>query len=206
MGFPRTRDHLTTAEPAETDQDVGDDVLVARAQRDHRAFAALYDRYFAGVYGYCLSELRDPEAAADAASLTFLRALAALHRYRPQSRFRSWLFAIAHNILLDARRREHPIAPLTVEMILVDPSPRPEEHAIMKLEVERLEEALAQLPEDDRRVLELRRAGLRGQEIGEVLGIGHAAARQRQARALDRLRHILRDAAGATENEVSRGA
>ena len=172
----------------------------------HRSFAALYDRYFAGIYGYCLSELRDPEAAADAASLTFLRALAALHRYRPHDRFRSWLFAIAHNILLDARRHERPLASLTVEMVLIDPAPRPEEHAIMRLEMERLEEALAQLPEDDRRVLELRRAGLRGQEIGEVLGIGHTAARQRQARALDRLRRILGASADTNENEVSRGS
>jgi RNA polymerase sigma-70 factor (ECF subfamily) len=173
------------------DEAIPDDVLVAQARHDPRLFATLYARYFAGVYHYCFSELRDPEAAADAASLIFLRALSALHRYRPDDRFRSWLFAIAHNTILDARRREHTTTPLTIELALVDPSPRPEECALMHLELERLEEALGGLPEDDRRVLELRRSGLRGHEIGEVLGIGHAAARQRQARALSRLRLAL---------------
>ena len=61
----------------------------------------------------------------------------------------------------------------------------------MRLEVEQLDAALARLPDEDRRVLALRRAGLRGQDIGEVLGISHAAARQRQVRALDRLRLAL---------------
>lgn len=190
MGFLRTRERSTSVEDDPSEY-APDDILVAQAQHDPRRFAALYARYFPGVYGYCFSELRDPEAAADAASLTFLRALSALDRYRPDNRFRSWLFAIAHNVLLDAHRRERPVTTLTMEMGLVDPYPRPDEHALMRIELERLEEALAHLPADDRRLLELRRAGLRGHEIGAVLGIGHAAARQRQVRALDRLRLAL---------------
>jgi RNA polymerase sigma-70 factor, ECF subfamily len=204
MSFLRTRERATLAEPLSRNEDAPDDVLVARTQQDPRQFATLYSRYFAGVYGYCFSELHDPEAAADAASLTFLRAMSALDRYRPTNRFRSWLFAIAHNILLDQRRRERPITSLTVDMTLTDPAPRLEESVLMRLEMERLDAALAQLPAEDRRVLELRRAGLRGQEIGEVLGIGHAAARQRQARALDRLRQGLASSAGITTNEATR--
>ena len=168
----------------ETDRD---GVLVACSQRDARAFAALYDRYFPAVYGYCLSELRDTEAAADAASQTFLRALAALPGYQEAGRFRSWLFAIAHNVVLDAVRGRRPDAPLESATGIVDPGATPEELATAALDLARLDEAIARLPAEDRRVLELRLAGLTGREIGTVLWITHEAAKKRQLWALDRL-------------------
>src|SRR5215216_3517277 len=79
-----------------------DGLLVEWARQDPQAFTALYDRYFNAVYGYCLSQLGDPDAAEDASSQTFLKALAALPRYSESGQFRPWLFAIAHNAVLDA--------------------------------------------------------------------------------------------------------
>src|SRR4051794_28492383 len=75
-------------------------------------FGAIYERDFPAVYGYCLSQLGDAEAAEDAAAQTFFKALAALPGYRDTGRFRSWLFAIAHNVILDAQRGRPPDAPL----------------------------------------------------------------------------------------------
>jgi RNA polymerase sigma-70 factor (ECF subfamily) len=206
MRFLHTREHATQTETSDISDDATDDLLVARSQQDPRAFAPLYERYFAAVYGYCFVELHDPEAAADAASQTFLQALGALDRYRPDNRFRSWLFTIAHNILLDARRRSHPMASLESATAVVDPSSPPDEHALLALDLERLDAALGLLRDEDLRVLLLRQAGLRGQEIGEVLGIGHAAARQRQARALHRLRAILGTSITLDAREVHREA
>ncbi|HEY7034942.1 MAG TPA: sigma factor [Thermomicrobiales bacterium] len=85
------------ATPKAHDAGEADALLVARAREDLDAFAPIYDRYFAPVYRYCLDELRDPVAAEDAASQTFLRALSALPTYRESGRFRAWLFALAHN-------------------------------------------------------------------------------------------------------------
>ena len=42
-----------------------DAAIVMAAQRDLRAFAPLYEKYFDGVYGYCLRSLRDSEAGLD---------------------------------------------------------------------------------------------------------------------------------------------
>lgn len=178
--------------------------LVAWARQDPQAFTALYDRYFPGVYGYCLSQLGDPDAAEDATSQTFLKALAALPSYRETGRFRSWLFAIAHNAVCDLVGGRRADAPLEAADSVRDPAASPEERALAVLDLAWLDAAIARLPADDRRVLELRRAGLSGREIAAVLGIGHEAAKKRQLRAIDRIR--ADHGADSGNREVRRGA
>ena len=85
--------------PREWDAATADEDLVALAQGGEReAFAALYDRYLPRVHGYCYRMLGTREAAEDANTEIFMRALAALPAYRA-GEFRSWLFAIAHNVV-----------------------------------------------------------------------------------------------------------
>src|SRR4051794_25731491 len=82
-----------------------DSSLVAAAQRDRTAFAPLYQRYVDPIHRYCLRRLGSIEAAEDATAQIFTKALAALPAYREQGiSFRSWLFTIAHNILVDIER------------------------------------------------------------------------------------------------------
>jgi RNA polymerase sigma-70 factor (ECF subfamily) len=170
--------------------------LVARAQRDPRAFAPLYDRYAEPVYRYCHRRLGEPEAAADVTALVFTRAIAALDRYREGS-FRSWLFTIAHNAITDAfrARASRPEAPLDAAAELPDPAraAAPEEAALAAEARRSLLGALARLPDDQRRIVELRLAGLTGPEIAAVLGRSVGAVKIAQHRAYSRLRTILVD-------------
>ncbi|HEU5432058.1 MAG TPA: sigma-70 family RNA polymerase sigma factor [Thermomicrobiales bacterium] len=175
-----------------------DDALVARAATDRQAFALLYDRYVDAVYRYAYSRLRDRIAAEDATSLVFLKALAALPAYRAGS-FRAWLFAIVHNVLCDDRRAARGDRPLADGFDLEDRSPRPEDAAIAAEERRSVLRAVALLPEEQRRVVELRLAGLTGPEIARVLGRSHAAVRMTQSRAIGRLRRLLGDETGREE-------
>jgi len=184
MGLLRHRDPTTASPP----DGGGVGAPAPRPQFRPHDFAAVYDAYFPAVYGYCLSQLGDRQAAEDATSRTFLKALAALPDYRETGRFRPWLFAVAHNVLCDAIRGSRPEEPLEAAAGIVDPAASPEEQALAALDAERLERAIARLPPDDRQVLELRCAGLRGREIATALGIGHEAAKKRQLRAIGRLR------------------
>lgn len=179
--------------------EVASDVeLVALAQSHPQAFAQLYSRYLDPVHRYCYRRLGTREAAEDATSLVFAKALSALPRYHGTS-FRSWLFTIAYHVIVD-RYRDTPAAePLDAAIAILDASPSPEDLAIAAEEWRAVRALLAQLPEHQRRVIELRMAGLTGAEIAQVLGRTQANVDVTQYRAIARLRHLLHLRAGARE-------
>ncbi len=176
--------------------DDDEDEMVARAQRDRHAFAPLYDRYADPVYRYCFRRLGTREAAADATSQTFVKALTALPRYRAGS-FRAWLFTIAANVVADIHRRDRPTTRLdSAEQVLAsfaDRSPTPEDQVIATEEEQSVERLLGQLTPEQRRIVELRLAGLKGVEVAEVLGLSVTAVRSSQFRAYARLRRLMGD-------------
>jgi RNA polymerase sigma-70 factor (ECF subfamily) len=171
---------------------------VERARHDRQAFAPLYRHYVARVYGYCYHRLGSREAAEDATSLVFAKALTALPGHRGCS-FRGWLFGIAHHVVADALRARGPDAPLEAAAEVVDASPSLEELALVDEDRCRLRELLAQLPPDQRSIVELRLAGLTSAEIGQALGRSRGAVDVAYHRALVRLRTLLRDGAAAEE-------
>ena len=174
--------------------------LVAAAQRDRATFAPLYARYARPIYRYCYRRLGDHEAAEDATSQTFVKALAGLGRYREESgSFRSWLFTIADRVVTDLYRRRKPQVGIDAALDLESDDPGPEE-AAMATETRRTVQALlARLTPDQARIVALRLAGLTGPEIAVVVGREHQAVKSLQFRAYARLRRLLGDdEAGST--------
>jgi RNA polymerase sigma-70 factor (ECF subfamily) len=173
----------------------GDELFVTRAKDDPNAFAALYERYFDPVYWYCFRRLGHPETAADTTAQIFMRAFAALPDYHNDAgSFRRWLFTIAHNTVVDAARRRKPVDSLGDSMTMVDPARSPEEQAVAQDQQQQLRGLLEQLTPDQRQVVELRLAGLTGQEIADVMGRSLTAVKSTQFRAYTRLRRLLIDA------------
>jgi len=173
---------------------VDDATLVRAAQRDPLDFAHLYDRYVTPVYRFCYRRLGTVAAAEDAASSTFFKALAALPGFDAGAgSFRSWLFTIAHNVVRDQMRarQRRPEQALGDTFELIDHAPTPEELAIARDERRRLQTALAALPGDQQRIIELRLAGLDGPEIASALGRTPGAIRTAQHRAIAKLRTLL---------------
>jgi RNA polymerase sigma-70 factor (ECF subfamily) len=168
-----------------------DEDLVVVAQHGERAaFGALYDRYLPRVYAYCYRLLGDREAAEDANTEVFMRALVALPAYRAGS-FRSWVFAIAHNVVTDAVRQQRPTVPLAEAADLADPSPSLEERAMADAERSTLAALLPRLSADQQHVIALRLSGLTAVEIGEVMGKPRNAIDGIHHRALLRLRSLV---------------
>ena len=186
--------------PSLWDEATPDEELVGWAQRGQReAFGLLYDRYVARVYAYCFRLLGSRPAAEDATSTVFAKALAALPAYRAHA-FRSWLFAIAHNVVVDELRTRRQEMPLESATDLCDPAPSPEALAITATERGALWTVLPRLTEDQRHVVALRLAGLSAAEIGEALGRPRNAVDGLQHRALLRLRALLDAGAGAVDD------
>jgi RNA polymerase sigma-70 factor (ECF subfamily) len=178
-----------------------DEELVARARHGERdAFAALYDRYLPRVHGYCYRLLGTREAAEDAATEVFMRALAALPGYRTGS-FRSWLFTIAHNVVADELRRQRPAVSLTWADALRDPGPSPEDQATAAADWTSVLMVLPRLSADQQHVVALRLSGLSAVEIGAALGKSRNAIDGIHHRALLRLRSLV--ATGESASNVT---
>jgi RNA polymerase sigma-70 factor (ECF subfamily) len=181
-----------------TEPDSSDAELVALAMEDPRHFSLLYARYLDPVHRYCYRRLGTREAAEDATSLIFTKALTAFPHYRHAS-FRGWLFTIAHNVVTDRYRGDHPEHALETVVELRDGSPSPEDLALAADERRSMSELLTRLPDHQRHVLELRLAGLTGAEIAQALGRSRSNVDVTQFRAVARLRVLLGLAAAPRE-------
>ncbi len=188
MDWPNTRIRAGMVRRAAPERPT-DAALVAAARGDPAAFLALYERYVERVYGYCLARLGDRAAAEDATSETFTKALAAIGRYQ-DGVFVAWLFRIAHNVVVDARRRRV-AAPLAALDERPDPARGPDELALATAEGAAVRAALDALGADERAVVELPYAGWSGEAIAAHLGRSPAAVKQLRYRALRRLRILL---------------
>jgi RNA polymerase sigma-70 factor, ECF subfamily len=175
----------------ESNAKVSDEACLERAQRgDREAFAALYERYVRDVYGYCFRTLGERESAQDAAAETFRRALAGMATARPRS-FRSWLFGIAHHVVVDDMRARWPVVQLSEALEVQDSAPSPEEIAFRAVAVDDVTRLLPLLTVDQRAAVGLRLAGLNPAEIGEALGKSRAAVDMTLHRALVRLQDLV---------------
>jgi RNA polymerase sigma-70 factor (ECF subfamily) len=165
-----------------------DQADVLAAQRDRSAFDVLYRRYLDRVYGYAFYQLRDHHDAEDATERTFLAALRALPEFRAEgATFRAWLFRIAHNTIVNARRSRfrRRTEPLPDGLERIAPNADPAGLVLEADEARRVLRAVADLPEDRRQVVLLRFVdGLSSREIGQVMDRSEGAARVLLHRAL----------------------
>jgi RNA polymerase sigma-70 factor (ECF subfamily) len=170
--------------------DLDEHEIVERSRHDPRAFAPLYARYAAPVYGYCYHRLGTRQAAEDATSVTFAKALTSLASYRGPS-FRAWLFGIAHHVVADTLRARRPDASLDAAEAIIDASPSPEALALASEEGRQVLALLTHLPTEQQHIIELRLVGLTSAEIGQVLGLRRGTVDVAQFRAIGRLRTLL---------------
>jgi RNA polymerase sigma-70 factor (ECF subfamily) len=169
----------------------GDAELVARAKVDPQAFAGLYRRHVDAIFRYCAHRLGGRQAAEDATSEIFVKALAGIRSCRDGRAFRGWLFAIAHNVVTDGYRARHPDEPIEAADGIFDPAPNPEDAAIVADGERSVHALLTRLAPRQARILELRLAGLTGPEIADVLGCSLANVKIGQVRGYARLREII---------------
>lgn len=176
----------------ETDE--ADAALAAHASDDADALAALYRRHVAAIYRFCERRLGNRQAAEDATSAVFLKAIRGLPTFHPGlGSFRAWLFGIAHRTVIDAYRASRPAAPIEAAGEVVDPRPAnaPELVALQAETAREVRALLSRLTGQQRAVVELRLADLSGPEIAAVLGKSTGSVKLLQFRAYGRLRALL---------------
>ena len=173
---------------------------------DAHAFEALVSRHQDRVYRLARRLTGDPADAEEAVQDTFLRVHRSLVRFRGESRFTTWLYRVATNCALQARRRRsrRPTEPLDDYLPRFDGQgrhARDVDHARAAqadelIDRQRLERrvrgALQRLPALYRTPFVLRDLEeLPTAEVASVLGLTEATVRQRVHRARLMLRGWL---------------
>jgi RNA polymerase sigma-70 factor, ECF subfamily len=183
----------------------GDDASLALLARvDPEAFGTLYDRFVESIYRFCLRRLGSPVEAEDATAQVFTKALASIAGFRGGS-FQGWLFAIANHVVIDTYRAKRNHLSLEDAYDQIDPQSGPEETAVFTESARAVRQVLSQLPVEQRRIYELRLAGLNSLEIARVVGRSHGAIRNVQHRTLAHLRELLGDPSLDAERGRSHG-
>ena len=157
-------------------------------------FEDVYREHATAVYRFCLSQLRDPSRAEEAAANALASACLSYERVRPDAAtLRPWLYRIARNATVDEARRTRR-SRLLLERLRARPHPAAdvEDLTALREDLRAVTEATAALPTRDRMVIGLRAAaGLSHAEVAELLGISETAAKVAAHRALQRLRGRL---------------
>jgi RNA polymerase sigma-70 factor, ECF subfamily len=174
--------------------DVSDGELISRVGNgDRSAFEALYRRYSRPVFGLALRRLGDRGRAEDAVQETFASVWRAARSYRPErGPGAPWLYAVARNAIVDNGRvrREPPVERADEHSDEETPADRAESSWVAW----RVHRSLAELPENERMVIELAYWGGRSQsEIADLLGVPLGTVKTRTRTGLARLAEMLED-------------
>jgi RNA polymerase sigma-70 factor (ECF subfamily) len=175
-------------------------------ERDPKALAAFFERYFERVYSLAFRLLGERNAAEDVTQEVFFKVHRAAHQLDPSRDPGPWLTTIAYNTCRDvwrssAHRLSRQSGPLEGSpgnpLQLTRGTNDPERDLIAKERRQMVVDAIEQLPEPLRMaVLLYDYQGLSHQEIAEITGLNHAAARKRYSRALASLGEMLKGKLG----------
>jgi RNA polymerase sigma factor (sigma-70 family) len=195
-GFPSAPEPLTLAAVNDLAEPSDETLMLAYAAGDAGAFEQLYGRHRGPLYRFLMRNLRDSALADEFFQDVWQRVISARRGWKPEAAFTTWLFRIAHNRLNDHWRalKHRPQAPADAEertARVVDPD-TPERQLSAFEQRRRLQLALAELPEDQREVLQLRlEQELTLEEIGDITGVGRETVKSRLRYAMDKLRARL---------------
>lgn len=173
---------------------------IARAQGgDREAFGVIFQTHSRFVYKFICAMLGgDSETAEELKQETFLAAYKSIHNLRGEAAIRTWLCAIAKNLVyknLHARRREGFKCDAEVESINVagNETVLPDREFLSKELNRAISAALAQLDEDKRLVFVLKEMQfLSYKEISEITGASVGKLKTDLRRAKIEIRRILR--------------
>ena len=159
-------------------------------------FRRLYEAHRAAVHAYFTGRTGDPQSAADLMQDVFLRVWQHLEKLAdmPEDRQRAWIFTVARNLSVDARRHQHTQAG-TEQALAREPGRRPQPASTAVIAAERVAavgEAIRRLPEQQRVTLTMAAAGgMTSAELAAALGVPAGTVRYRLSEARRTLAEAL---------------
>lgn len=207
MSDSKTQNSQTSESPREnaSESSLEDDVLVKKAKGgDESAYKKLVNKYERALYFHILKMIKDREQVEDLVQETFVKAFDNLNTYSTNYAFSTWLYRIATNHTIDYLRKRK-LKTLSIdepmktkdgemEMQLPDESAGTDRTIIRKQRQKIVRNAIADLPEKYRKVIEMRHMEEKSyQEIADVLDLPLGTVKAHIFRARELLYKALKD-------------
>ena len=174
---------------------LSDEAVVALVARgEDSALGELYDRFGRVAYGLALRVLRDATLAEDAVQDAFVDVWRGAGRFLPErAKASTWIMTLVHRRAVDLVRREQRRRAEPVEQQAAAAEPA-DEAVWLRLQRERVQQALRALPDQQREALELAYyGGFTQSELADRLGQPLGTIKSRMFSGLATLRDLLRD-------------
>jgi RNA polymerase sigma-70 factor (ECF subfamily) len=171
--------------------DTDERILVEEAKTDRRRFGELYELHFERVYAFIGRRVQDRAATQDLTAEVFRKALEGFDKFEWRGApFAAWLIRIASNVIADhCHKSRREAAGSEIEETAAAKIPGTIDTVENRAALYRF---VRELPEDQRRVIEMRFADEKGiREIAEEIGRTEGAVKQLQYRAMQSLRERM---------------
>jgi len=165
-------------------------LMLAYRDGDAGAFETLYARHRGALYRFVLRSLKDRSVAEELFQEAWIRVIEARGRYAPSAKFTTWLYTIAHNLLVDHWRRKGLVL---VELNDEHASPdNPARQVEARETAARFLQVLEALPPAQREAFLLHEeGGLSVAEIAAATGTNEEAAKSRLRYATAKLKAAI---------------
>jgi RNA polymerase sigma-70 factor (ECF subfamily) len=186
-----------------------DDLTLVKRVRsgDQRAFKLLVERYQRKVYAVALGMLKDKEEAMDVSQEAFVKVYKYLDHFKGDSSFYTWLYRITVNICIDVMRRkgsaggdpvefdesvDNDLSEARIGALGSRLGTNPQKSALRRELAEKIQEALAAVPEKHRAILLLREIeGMSYEDLSRTLDIPKGTVMSRLFHARAKVQKIL---------------
>jgi len=173
-----------------------EELLIKAAQKDPKAFAPLYDKYYVQIFRFVLKRLGNEQDASDVTSQVFVKAITSIKKYQFRGvPFTSWLHMVARNEMNLAFRSKKYDRTVDVKTDHLHNIADEFEDDNAGLDDERLPmllEGISQLSLDEIELLEMRYFEKRPfKEVSEILEITESNAKVRMHRIIKKLKSLM---------------
>jgi len=162
---------------------------------DRTAFGTIYLRHREAVYRHIYRMVFDKSTALELTSEAFYRAFRAIKRFRGESSFGTWLYAIATNVAIDHIRKDRRVEiPIESVAEIVDDASTPEERIDSRTIRDIIQKNLSNLSARERAVFVCRFVEERSvAETAEIMGVKEGTVKALYHRAIAKMAEKLRD-------------
>lgn len=160
-------------------------------QGDREALNDLIKEYYQGVFAYFFRNTRDYHKSNDLTQDVFIKVVSGIDSYENRGKFKAWLFTVACNVLRNQWRHENLHKQCEYNEAVGGAS---DDHSTAVADKLRLEDALEQLPPEQREAVILKYYhDLRIRDIALITGAAEATVKSRLNYALKKLNKSVKE-------------